>query len=239
MKRSFLLIVCISVAMLSACALFKNEKPTNSANQKDDAVPASKWKSLPGVLDFYDEVKKVQADFKLETFANGELASEVSGKYKYSKGESVWQYMGSGGSLQRIVECFVDRAVVKAPVVKKRRHRKKSTEPPFAVVAEHQAKYPCVLQALVHYSGAIKRNRLDHDGKVYIVNGFDDEKRQIQKVTMVKGTVTMVYHFGKIVFTPMEGMKLPWDKPLPPKEPAAVSPKGASSGPPSKPETKV
>jgi len=237
MRRTSICIFMLSLLALGGCKPSTQEKTSPRTDSAEDNQPAAHWKALPGVLDFYDEVKKVQANFKLETFTNGELSSEVSGTYAYSKGESVWHYKGTDGSLQRIVECYVDRAAVKAPKAAKRRrrrHRHKKAAPVFAVVAEHQAKYPCVLQALVHYSGAIRRNRLDHDGKVYLVNKFDESRRQITKITMVKGTVTMVYSFANIVFIPMDGMKLPWDKP----KPVAVTPKSAAPATPAKAEPK-
>ncbi len=201
--RSCLASLLPAVLLLTSCSLFQKKQGNTTKNNEsaNAAADAAKWSALPGVLDFYDEVQMVQADFTLTIYSGGALASEKKGKYEYKKGESVWRYLNGADQLQRQVECFIDKALVKVPQGGRGTSMK--------IVGSHEAKYPCVLQALVHYSGALKRNRLDHDGKVFIVNRYLKHRRQIRKVTMVKGGTTMVYLFSGIRFIPMPGQKLP------------------------------
>jgi len=202
--------------VLSSCSLFKKDNGNTTGTKKTNHNSNLKWKGLSDVLDFYDEVKSVKSDFKLETYIDGSV-SISSGTYEYIKGESKWFYTNEEGKVGRIVECFVDKAVVKQPAKRRRRRRrrrrsKSSKESKMEVIATVDAKYPCVLQALIHYSGALNRNRLDREGKIFLVNTFDKEKRRIKKVTMVKNGKTLVYTFSNFKFTPMDGEVLPWNK---------------------------
>ncbi|MDA3863151.1 MAG: hypothetical protein PF689_04700 [Deltaproteobacteria bacterium] len=191
-KILFFMIILLN---FSSCSLLKSKN--QNTTRKQTSVQDNKWRVLGKVLDFYDEVKMVRADFKLEVFANNIKQVTSYGKYVYSRGQSKYLYV-KDDKPSKVIECYVDKAVVKAPGENGK------------ILAEKKAKYPCLLQSLVHYSGAVKKNRLDHEDKVYMVREFDFEKRQIKKVTLVRGNSTLVYNFTNIEFTPFEGQELPW-----------------------------
>jgi hypothetical protein len=220
MKKPIISILATIILIVTGCSLLGKKDDTTKSGATNTPENAAKWKTLPDVLDFYDEVKKINSDFKLEIFSGAGEPATFSGKYEYVRGESKWTYLGPDGKLNRIIECFVDRVVIKVPKTKtktKRRRRRRRRKPKTKLVvdAEHKAKYPCVIQALVHYSGALNRNRLDHDNKIFLVNKFNDEKKLINKVTLVKGRDTMVYSFSNIEFQLMEGQTFPGSKPEP------------------------
>ncbi|MGM0597667.1 MAG: hypothetical protein ACQES9_11575 [Myxococcota bacterium] len=193
-KILFFMIILLN---LSSCSFFKSEKQNTTG--KKEKVQNNKWRGLGEVLDFYDEVKMIRADFKLEVFVNNIKKETSYGKYVYSRGQSKYLYV-KNDKPSKVIECYVDKAVVKAPGENGN------------ILAEKKAKYPCLLQSLVHYSGAVKNNRLEHEDRIYMVKEFDYEKKQINKVTLVRGDSTLVYTFSNIEFTPFEGQTLPWKK---------------------------
>jgi hypothetical protein len=212
MKIFKLVLVLLLSIYLNSCGLFgKTSDQSQTSNNKKVRYNSKKWKKLPKVLDFYDEVKTVKTEFKVEQYADGEVVDVTKGEYLYSRGESKWIYK-KDGKISRTIECYVDKVKIIIPGKKRKRGRRRRKKHKEKVI-EIEAKYACLLQALVHYSGEVKKNRLNWGGKIYIVNEFSFKKREIQKVTLVKSDgATMVYTFTNIEFTPLDGEKLPFNE---------------------------
>ncbi len=220
------LLLSLFLLLPAAC---NRTKTTPVKNQHVEETPSGENISrIAGILDHYDEVFKVVSDFHLDVFVDGAVAKSSSGRHEYSRGEEKWFYL-QDGEVVKTVECYVDRAVVRIPPSKqpqpkgKGKKGKAESAPQTDVVAEYQAKYPCAIQALVRYNAELKGNKLEHDGKMYVVNAVDEQARTVTKVSLHKGNEVQVYTFSNIRF----------EEP-PAEEPAAEEP-AADAGPAANP----
>lgn len=193
--------LCLSI--LAAC---NRTKTTPVQKRNVEETPSHENISrITGILDHYDEVFKVTSEFQLDVFVDGGVVESSTGRHEYSRGEEKWFYM-QDGAVVKIVECYVDRALVRVPHAhlskqrKKEKGKGKKDESVFDVVSEYQAKYPCAMQALVRYNSELKGNKLEHDGKVYVVNAVDEEARTVTKVSLHKDNRIQVYTFSNIRF---------------------------------------
>lgn len=219
------LALSLFLTMPAAC---NRSKTTPVKNHGAEETPSNESISrIAGILDHYDEIFKVTSDFHLDVFVDGAVAESSSGRHEYSRGEEKWFYL-QNGEVVKIVECYVDRAVVRVPPSKQAsgkpgKKKAKENAPASDVVSEYQAKYPCAIQALVRYNAEIKGNKLEHDGKVYVVNSVDEENRTLTKVSMHKDNRVQVYTFSNIRFE-----EPPAEEPAagetPAEEPAAGEP---------------
>ncbi|MBN2724590.1 MAG: hypothetical protein JXR95_11015 [Deltaproteobacteria bacterium] len=193
----------LAVILSASCTKKDNTEPTTVNPKLEDSSGNSsgKWAGLSKVLDYYDEVMKVESDFSLEAMAGGKVTAREEGKYSYSKGQSRWEYYSNGNSnnIHKIIECYADKVVVKK-IVGRRKKREK-------IVQEVEGKFPCLIQSLVHYSGALKKNILNREDKTYVVNEIDRDSRKISRVSYLRGGAVVVYKFSNIQFTPMPGSK--------------------------------
>lgn len=199
MRVFFAFWLCLSI--LSAC---NRTKTTPVQKRNVEETPSHENISrITGILDHYDDVFKVTSEFQLDVFVDGGVVESSTGRHEYSRGEEKWLYM-KNGEVVKIVECYVDRALVRVPHAKSSTQRKKGKEKKdesvFDVVSEYQAKYPCAMQALVRYNSELKGNKLEHDGKVYVVNAVDEEARTVTKVSLHKNNRIQVYTFSNIRF---------------------------------------
>ena len=219
MKRRSLFI--LAFAFLAGCP----SKKTTPGNASDDSDPGNpQWIRLAEVLDAYDEAAKITSEFQLDVFVDGAVVDSSSGRHEYTRGEEKWFYL-KNGELEKTVECHVDKAVVRVPLDKQPKPKKgkkkvKSDDPDADIVSIYQSKYPCALQALVRYNSELKGNKLTHDGKVYVVNSFDADKKTISKISMHKDNRIIVYSFT--------GFKL---EQFQPEEPAAPAPEPEEAQP--------
>lgn len=205
--------------LISACNLSgkKTTSDSSSDNQNKPSKPASNQGiSLSKILDFYDEVQSVESKFQTEIIVNGTSQGMSEGSYTYNRGSSRWVYYKNDKVL-RIVECEPDRAIVKVPV--------KSKKNPEKIVQEKKSKFPCVMQAIVHYSGAFSGNTLTRKENIYSVDKYDASVRHIIQVTHKKGDMTIIYKFMDIKFTPMPGKSLPAPVKTEEKKPASSTEK--------------
>ncbi len=188
--------IIIAVLLVVSCT----PKKGGTTAEADQGSP-SQWAQLGDILDHYDESAKITADFIHDVFVDGTVQETSSGRHEYSRGEEKWFYL-KDGELQRTVECFVDKAVVRVPLDKqprkKGKKRPKANDPDAEIVAVHEANYPCAMQALVRYHSQLKGNKLEHDGKVFVVNSFDVEKKVIRKISMHRDNRIQVYTFSNI-----------------------------------------
>ncbi len=210
-------------------------KKTNTATTPGGTPEGNlQWSKLGEILDHYDEVYKITSEFHLDVFVDGAVVESSAGKHEYVRGEEKWFYM-KGGELEKTVECFVDKAVVRIPLAKqpKKKGKKPAAEGPDAdIVSVYESKYPCAVQALVRYSSTLQGNKLTHDGKTYVVNSFDADARTVGKISMHKDNRILVYSFTNVKFedaAPEEPAG-----PAPAEEPADPTPAGpapADGGP--------
>ena len=79
---------------------------------------------------------------------------------------------------------------------------------------------------MVHYNGALNKNKLTHDGKIFIVNDYDPDKKQIKKFSIVKNSSTvLVYSFKNIKFFDANGNEIKSEKPKETPKPLKTSKK--------------
>ncbi|MBU1219577.1 hypothetical protein KKF34_17665 [Myxococcota bacterium] len=207
--------------LMSACNL-PGKKTTSESSTNDQSKPSNQTPnqgiSLSKILDFYDEVQSVESKFQTEIIVDGNSQGTSEGTYTYNRGSSRWVYY-KNDKVIRIVECEPDRAIVKVPV--------KSKKNPEKIVQEKKSKFPCVMQAIVHYSGAFSGNTLTRKENIYTVDKHDAAARHIIQVTHKKSGMTIIYKFLDIKFTPMPGKSLPApvkteEKPAPSTDKAPV-----------------
>jgi len=210
-------------------------KKTNTATTPGGPPEGNlQWSKLGEILDHYDEVAKITSEFHLDVFVDGAVVESSAGKHEYVRGEEKWFYM-KGGELEKTVECFVDKAVVRVPLDKqpKKKGKKPAAAPgPDAdIVSVYESKYPCAVQALVRYSSTLQGNKLLHDGKTYVVNSFDADARTVGKISMHKDNRILVYTFMNVKFE--EAAPEEPAEPAPSEEPAEPAPAEApvESGP--------
>ncbi|MBU1243136.1 hypothetical protein KKD52_14490 [Myxococcota bacterium] len=179
------------------------KKTTPAGGPGEPPAANLQWSKLGEILDHYDEAYKITSMFNLDVFVDGAVVESSTGRHEYMRGEEKWFYM-KGTELQKTVECYVDKAVVRVPLSlqpKPKRGRKPKAEGPDAdIVSVYQSKYPCAVQALVRYNSMLQGNKLSHDGKVYVVNSFDADARTISKISMHKDNRILVYSFSNIKF---------------------------------------
>jgi hypothetical protein len=197
----------------------KPQKTTPTGAQGDHGTGSQQWSKLGEILDHYDEVARITSEFHLDVFVDGAVVESSEGRHEYTRGEEKWSYL-KGGELEKTVECFVDKAVVRVPLSKqpkKKGKRKPVADGPDAdIVSVYESKYPCAVQALVRYSSTLQGNKLTHDGKNYVVNSFDETARTIRKISMHKDNRILVYSFSNIQFVD----EAPADAPVPDEAPA-------------------
>ncbi len=201
--RSSIVPIVFSVAaviLTVGCSFMHSSRKADTAH-KTAAAPSSaesKWKRLVEILDHYDEMKMVTSEFESRAFMPDGTIKVEEGRHVYSKGRSQWVYFDTKGRRIREINCYEDKVVVK--MFKYRRRRK---EPKIKTV-EIPARYTCALQALIHYTGALDKNRLEKGDKVIIVHDFDPEKGIIRKITLVKNNISTEILFKNVSLVPDE-----------------------------------
>jgi len=214
------------------------KKTTPTTGTGDGPTANLQWSKLGEILDHYDEAYKITSEFHLDVFVDGSVVEASTGKHEYVRGEEKWFYM-KGGELQKTVECYVDKAVVRVPLAlqpKVKGKKPKAAGPDADIVSVYESKYPCAVQALVRYSSTLQGNKLNHDGKVYVVNSFNEEAKTISKISMHKDNRILVYTFSDVKFeaAPPEEPA----KPQPTEEPTDPAPAdaGKPAAPPAAPK---
>ncbi len=191
--------------LVFALILFSGCKPQKTTPTGGPGTAESgnqQWSKLGEILDHYDEVAKITSEFHLDVFVDGAVVESSEGRHEYARGEEKWFYL-KNGELEKTVECFVDKAVVRVPLAKqpKKKGKKPVADGPDAdIVSVYESKYPCAVQALVRYSSTLQGNKLTHDGKNYVVNAFDETAKTIRKISMHKDNRILVYTFSDVKF---------------------------------------
>ena len=227
--------ILLLVLVLTVGCTAKKTTPVNSTGEGTTAN--LQWSKLGEILDHYDEVYKIKSEFHLDVFVDGVVVEASSGLHEYVRGEEKWFYM-KGQELEKTIECYVDKAVVRVPLSKQPKKKgKKPVEGPDAdIVSVYESKYPCAVQALVRYSSTLQGNKLTHDGKTFVVNSFDEAAKTISKISMHKDNRILVYSFSNVKFedAPAEEPA----KPEPAEEPATPAPDdaGKPAAPPAVPK---
>jgi len=220
-------ILVIALVLTVGCT---SKKTTPTVINGNNTTASHQWSKLGEILDHYDEIYKITSEFHLDVFVDGAVVEASSGKHEYARGEEKWLYM-KGGELEKTVECYVDKAVVRVPLSRQPKAKgKKPTAAPGPdadIVSVYESKYPCAVQALVRYSSTLQGNKLNHDGKVYVVNSFDTEAKTIGKISMHKDNRILVYTFSDVKFE-----AAPPEEPVKPESTEPAEPAPADAGKP-------
>ena len=196
MRSSVISVFLSVIIMLSAgCSLLRGSKEPDTpkaGRQPTSDAGQDRWKRLVEILDHYDEVRMVTSDFESRAFLPDGTVKVETGKHVYSKGRSQWVYFDDKGRRVREINCYEDRVEVRLFKYRGRRRKPKVT------TKEFPGRYTCALQALVHYTGALQKNRLKKDDKTIIVHDFDSEEGIIRKITLVKNNISTEIVFRNV-----------------------------------------